>query len=113
MVLAFNFLNKSNEEDVKETKISRPERPAAFEVTEIVFKEKEPRVELPEIQAEQPSETPQISSIIEPLSIEPPMPEKDDIYDEKKPNIDEKEMLKRKKIQKGYVGGVSTEVKKY
>jgi hypothetical protein len=113
MVLAFNFLNKSNEEGIKETKISRPERPVAFEVPEIVFKEKEPRVELPEIQAEQSSETPQISSIIEPLNIVPPMPDKDDIYDEKKPIIDEREMLKRKKIQKGYVGGVSTETKIY
>jgi hypothetical protein len=113
MVLAFNFLNKSKEEDIKETKISRPERPAAFEVPEIVFKEKEPRVELPEIQVEQPSETPQISSEIESLTIEPPLLVKEDIYDENKSKIDEKEMLKRKKIQKGYVGGVSTEVKTY
>jgi len=110
LVLAFNFLNtKSNESDITVDKL--PLEPSKFkedsknDELEIVFK-KQPIV-IDEILPAQPSETPQISSEIEPLSTNTQVDDMLDIYNENDIRFEQKKMEKEKKRKNSYSGAVS------
>jgi len=111
LVLAFNFLNtKSNESDITVDKLplelSKFKEDSKNDELEIVFK-KQPIV-IDEILPVQPSETPQISSEIEPLSTNTQVDDMLDIYNENDIRFEQKKMEKTKKLKNSYSGAVNT-----
>jgi hypothetical protein len=111
LVLAFNFLNtKSNESDITVDKLplesSKFKEDSKNDELEIVFK-KQPIV-IDEILPVQPSETPQVSSEIEPLSTNTQVDDMLDIYNENDIRFEQKKMEKTKKLKNSYSGAVNT-----